>query len=134
MKATPKRILIFNPEEVVLDSLQLVFREEGMECHTADTVGGVWEILKKHPVDLIIIDSQYAQRAVINRMKRDYAAMHIIIMSSYSDIEQALKAIGYGADNFILKPLDFDELFGLIREMLGAANGPPPGSGASHPS
>lgn len=124
MKSKPQTILIFNPEKVVLESLQLVLREEGLDCHTTGSVAGVWRLLERRSVDLIILDSQYADTSLIKALKKHDETMCILVMSAYSDSERALQALGNGADNYILKPLDFDELIAMIRDMLPLNNLP----------
>jgi DNA-binding NtrC family response regulator len=112
-------ILIFDPEEAVRDSLHLVFTEEGFQCFSTGNEVEALRVLLSEPISLLIIDSQVpGLQTMVQTIKRSYPSLNIILQSSYAEAEVTQQALTHGADDFILKPLDFDELIALVRNMI----------------
>lgn len=115
----PHTILIIDQEEAVRDSLRLVLNEEGYCCYTAKDEATASQILAGGIVDLVILDSQvYGKTQLLEKIKGEYPEIKIILLSSYAEVEVTQQALKRGADDFVLKPLDFDELIQLIKKFL----------------
>lgn len=116
-------ILIFDHEEAVRESLQLVLSEEGFTCYLANTDQDALQLLNTNKVDMTILDSKVVETTrVLQNIKETYPQIKIIVLSSYSEFEVTQKALTEGADNYALKPLDFDELIALINRTLSIPN------------
>lgn len=117
-------ILILDQEEAVRDSLHLVLSEEGFRCFSAKSEAEALKVLDTESVGLIILDSQVLGLMVLlEKMKKAKPLPKIILMSSYAEAEVTQQALAHGADDFILKPLDFDELITQIIKLLLPAAG-----------
>jgi len=115
----PHTILIIDQEEAVRDSLRLVLNEEGFCCYTANDEATAMQILKAGKVELIILDSQvYGKTQLLERIKGEYPAIKVILLSSYAEVEVTQQALNRGAHDFVLKPLDFDELIQLVKKFI----------------
>lgn len=118
----PRTILIFDPEEAVRDSLHFVFTEEGFQCFSTATEVQALRVLLVESINLLIIDSQISGlQTLLETIKKAHPSLSIILLSSYSEAEVTQQALVHGADDFVLKPLDFDELIIQVRTMLTAA-------------
>lgn len=114
-----KTILIIDQEEVVRESLQLVLGEEGYHCISSSCEADALTILKNEPVELIIIDSQLlGSSQLLDIVTKKYPNTKIIIMSSYAEIDVTQKALILGAHDFIVKPIDFEELIEKLNTYL----------------
>lgn len=112
-------ILIFDCEEAVRESLQLVLTEEGFDCFVAENESHALQILSSQPISIAVLDSQViGASSFLETIKKTYPKIKIILLSSYSEFEVTQRALAAGADNYALKPLDFDELILLIRNTL----------------
>lgn len=82
----------------------------------ADGEEGLQMVLRFKP-DLVITDIRMPRKSGL-QMLQELAAkkikVHSVILSGYSDFEYAQKAIRYGADDYLLKPLAIDD----VRKML----------------
>ena len=56
------------------------------------------------------------------RMKQVDAATPVIIMTAFGDTDTAIEAVNKGAFDYILKPFDIPEMFGLIAQALEASH------------
>ncbi|MGD8426314.1 MAG: response regulator [Balneolaceae bacterium] len=112
-------ILIFDQEEAVRESLRLVLSEEGFRCFISTNEQDVLEALKAELMDMAILDSQIVgTTSLLKKIKEQYPHLKVIIMSSYSEFEVTQRALAAGADNFVFKPLDFEELITQMRLLL----------------
>lgn len=117
MKA--QAILIFNPEEAVRDSLYYILREEGYRCLLASNDSEVLKRLIAEPIDMLILDNEVPHLLTfLERVKEVKPITKIILLTSYAETEVTQHALSHGADDFVLKPLDFDELIMQVKKLL----------------
>lgn len=117
-------ILIVDPEEAVRESLHLVLSEEGYLCFSAKNESEAFRTLHDEGVQLLILDSQVlAMSKLLKKVKELRPQIKIILISSYAEVETALQALANGADTFVLKPLDFEELLAQVETLLLPAAG-----------
>jgi len=116
-------ILIFDHEEAVRESLQLVLSEEGFACYIANTEKDALQLLDSKAVDMTILDSRIVETTdILEKIKETHPHIKIVILSSYSEFEITQQALAAGANDYALKPLDFDELIALINNTLSITN------------
>lgn len=112
-------ILIFDYEEAVRESLRLVLAEEGFQCFTATNESDALHILSSYPIGIAILDTQIPGLSLIlETIKTKYPYLKTILLSSYSEFEVTQQALAAGADDYALKPLDFEELIVLIKNIF----------------
>jgi two-component system NtrC family response regulator len=94
----------------------------GYEVSTA--VGG-WQGLAKireNPPDILFLDIKMPQMdglECLRRIKKIKRKFVVVVMTGYGDIESAREAMRLGADEFISKPFDLDDLKRLVNELVG---------------
>lgn len=114
-------ILIIDGEEAVRDSLGLVLADEGFQCFTLLKQNDVMPILEKEEIAVIILDSELAVKSdLLSKVKEQYPHVKSVVISSYVYLETCRLALMKEADEFILKPLDFDELILLVNKLISA--------------
>jgi DNA-binding response OmpR family regulator len=117
MKA--QAILIFDREEAVRDSLYIVLSEEGYRCYSVRDAAEVLQPLLDESINVLILDSQvHHLTSLLKRIKIASPTTKIILLSDYAEAEVTQQALMQGADDFILKPLDFDELILHVEKLL----------------
>lgn len=90
------------------------------------TVSGVFpdgkealDFLSRHPVDVVITDIRMPVMdglSLCQQIHERFCNCIRIIISGYGDFAYAKKAIHYGVSNYLLKPIDFDELLNFLRD------------------
>ncbi len=74
------------------------------------------------PVDLVLLDYRLPDMTgmeVLSELKKASPATQVIIMTSFSDIRTAVKAMQIGAFEYITKPVNPDELLMIVQQALG---------------
>ncbi|MBI4746425.1 MAG: sigma-54-dependent Fis family transcriptional regulator [Deltaproteobacteria bacterium] len=106
-------ILIIDDEESIRASLKGALEDEGFDVITAeDGESGITRTSEELP-DLILLDIWMPGIdgiETLNRLKRLYPKLPIIIMSGHGTIEAAVKATKLGAYDFIEKPLSIEKV------------------------
>ena len=82
---------------------------------------GLELILRTNP-DLVITDVKMPEMdglEMLQAMKEQNLDVHCVILSGYSEFAYARKAISYGVDDYLLKPLAPEDIIGDIEQALG---------------
>jgi two-component system response regulator PilR (NtrC family) len=114
-------LLIADDEKGYRDVLRVVFEDQG---HTVDTVTNgrsALERLKKRPADVVISDVKMPDMDGIEflRAAREfYPEIGIVMMTAFGTIDTAREAFKLGADDFIQKPFNNDELKLIVTRAL----------------
>jgi len=118
-------ILIADDEEEIRNSLSIVLREEGYQCATAPNGMVAIEALKEHSFDILITDLKMPGAdgiQVLEHALQRSSDMLTIIITAHASVETAIQALRKGAADYILKPLDFDEVILRIENLLKQKN------------
>jgi DNA-binding NtrC family response regulator len=118
--ATPKHaVLLVDDEPEILFSLRGLLRRE-FELYTAESGAQALEILKQHPVQVIMTDQRMPQMTGTELLKRsqDECPEAIrIVFTGYADIKAVVDAINQGQIyRYLTKPWDPDELVSVLHQ------------------
>ncbi|MDQ3076903.1 MAG: response regulator transcription factor [bacterium] len=115
---TTKKILVADDDPAILDAIKIILEMEGYEVDT--TVNGA-TIAKmfEEPPHLLLLDiwmSGQDGRDICKALKAQNSTKHIpiIMISASRDISQSAKDAG--ADDFITKPFEMDNLLTKIKQ------------------
>ena len=106
-------VVIADDEQIVLDVLERYFSTVKKEFSvTGKFLSGeeAYKFLKDNPSDLVITDIRMGDMTgleLIENLKADGYSGKFIIVSAYDEFQYAQKAIKYGVEDYILKPIDF---------------------------
>ena len=115
------KILLIDDEELFREDFALLLRNEGYECLTAPSAEQGLETVKKEFPDIIFSDIVMPGKSGIdiledlNRINPDGS---VIIMTSFGTLETAIKAFRFGAIDYILKPIEFEEVLIKIERII----------------
>ena len=108
-----QKILIVDDERSMRELLQLVFRRAGYTVLVAENGNEALERIKQDVIDIVVSDVKMPDCTGIELLKQ---IRHIssdtvfILMTAFATIETARQAFKLGADDFIQKPFDVEEL------------------------
>lgn len=114
------RILIADDEEIIRDSISFVLQRENFVVETA--ANGA-EALAKHlenPFDIIITDIEMPEMKgteLLDRVLQATPETFVIIITAFASIETAIGALRCGAYDYIIKPIEFDDLIIKIKRL-----------------
>lgn len=116
-----KKILVADDDAGIVDAMQILLTDEGYEVITTLDGEKIYEMYEQHP-DLVFLDiwmSGVNGNTVCRKLKDDdkTKAVPIIIFSANRDTEEI--AMECGADGFLSKPFEINELLDIVKKYLG---------------
>ncbi|MEE1800351.1 response regulator transcription factor [Streptomyces sp. JV176] len=130
----PQRILIVDDEPAVREALQRSLAFDGYGTEVA--VDGVDALAKAaaYAPDLIVLDIQMPRMdglTAARRLRGGGSKVPILMLTARDTVGDRVTGLDAGADDYLVKPFELDELFARIRALLrrssyGAASGEVP--------
>ena len=114
-------ICIVDDEPAILNTLSPILEDEGYEVSVAKSGIDVLKMVRSDPPDLIILDIWMPDLdglETLKRLRQQFPALLVIMMSGHGSIETAIKATKLGAYDYLEKPLDLEKVTILVRNAL----------------
>ena len=114
-------ILVVDDDQFANSLVQFVLSKEGYEVETTDNPRGALQMIKKREPDLLIID---VMMPYINgfefatNLRKDGYGIPIIFMTAQDAIESKLQGFNIGADDYICKPFNHQELVARVQAVI----------------
>src|ERR687884_1085581 len=115
------KLLIVDDEQGMRQLLSIVFGREGHEVRVAENGRRALELLREQPADLIVSDVKMPDMGGIELLRSARALLPgvaVVLMTAFASVETAREAFKLGADDFITKPFDIDELKLIVERAL----------------
>ncbi|HEX7573667.1 MAG TPA: sigma-54 dependent transcriptional regulator [Bacteroidota bacterium] len=123
MKADRTKLVIVDDDEKILFAFERVFRKEGYETVTArDGEEALGRIFSVRP-DAVIMDITMPGLdglETLRRIKSEMPALPVILITGFGTMQTAIKAMQYGAFEYMTKPLDVIALRDVVRRALAS--------------
>ncbi len=120
------KVMIVDDEPAIREGLKTIinWNEIGFEVVDAAVNGrDALQKFERWKPDLTIMDIRMPGMSgleVIEQIREQYQHAHFLILSGHADFEYARKALGYGVDGYLLKPVDEDEMQDELRRVYGS--------------
>jgi two-component system response regulator PilR (NtrC family) len=114
-------ILVAEDQESARESLVELFRDQGYDVYEAPDGNAATSMIDRLDLDLVLTDLMMPGADGIAVMKhvRDVSPQTLVmIMSAHATVETAIQAIRLGAQDYLLKPLIFDEVLRKTRQLM----------------
>src|SRR2546423_651972 len=118
------RVLVVDDERSIVDFIRLGLQYEGFQVQTApdgQTALRLISEFKPHVVVLDIMMPRLDGLAVAEAI-RGNKDTGIIILSAKDEVQDRIKGLEVGADDYLVKPFDFGELLARIRPVIRRRN------------
>jgi two-component system response regulator PilR (NtrC family) len=116
-------VLIIEDDEEMRSLLKDFFVEEGLETDSVSNGYDAFGMLVKKPFDLVITDIRMPGLTgldILPRIKKIQPEVAIIVITAFGTEEARRKAFERGANAYLEKPIHFQELRGLIHDVIFA--------------
>ena len=108
-----KKILVVDDDAAHGRMLKLLMADWGFDVYLADDGTTGVEMVKEQPFDMILMDMKMVKMSgmeALQLIKMYNPSLPVVIMTAYSSVQTAIKALKIGAYDYLTKPLDFDKL------------------------
>lgn len=122
-----RQILLIDDEKHLTDMLSMILETKGYAVDVANTAAEAFQKVK-FDHDLILLDIVLPDldgMEICRRLKDEKNTAHIpiIMLSAHSMYEDKVEGLYLGADDFLIKPCEHDELFARMEAVMRRSNG-----------
>ncbi len=108
-----KKILVVDDEDIIRESISFILQKEGYTVDLAENGAIAYQKVQEVEYDLVISDIEMPEMKGIELLEKIVKLnlrTSVIMITAYGSLETAIRALRAGAGDYLLKPLDFDEL------------------------
>ena len=119
-----KSILIVDDDQRLRELLEDYLKEKNYKIYLSDDFSSAIEILKFFIFDLVIVDRMMPTGDGINLIKtiKKNNNVPVIMLTAMGEIENRIEGLKFGADDYLSKPFEPEELYLRIQKLLNLFN------------
>src|ERR1041385_6745215 len=120
------RVLLIEDESATAQSIELMLRSETFNIYTTDLGEEGIDLGKIYDYDIILLDLNLPDMSgfeVLRKLRLSRVKTPILILSGLAGIEDKIKGLGFGADDYMTKPFHKDELVARINAIVRRSKG-----------
>ncbi|WP_457756357.1 sigma-54-dependent transcriptional regulator [Thermodesulfatator indicus] len=114
------KILIVDDEEIQCQLIKGFLEKQGYDvCYTSNPKEAL-EIFEKEPIWLVLLDQKMPEltgEELLAKLKEINPKVRAIMITAYGEVETAVKVMKLGADDFLEKPINLDDLLSRIKRL-----------------
>jgi two-component system cell cycle response regulator CtrA len=120
------RVLLVEDDAATAQGIEMMLRSEGYVCDATDMGEDGLEIGKLYDYDIIVLDLMLPDidgYEVLRRLRAARVQTPILILSGLNGLDDKIKGLGVGADDYLTKPFDKRELIARIQAIVRRSKG-----------
>jgi len=117
----PEKILVVDDEDIIRESLSYILSKEGYVVDEAENGKVALEMVLENYYDLVITDLEMPVMKgieLLQNISTTAVQTASIVITAYGSLDTAIKALRHGASDYILKPVEFDELLLKVNRLF----------------
>ncbi|HTW73458.1 MAG TPA: response regulator transcription factor [Steroidobacteraceae bacterium] len=120
------RVLLVEDDRMIAQGLQTALRQDGYTVDWMREGNGAAAALRTERFDLVLLDLGLPGRdglQVLRELRRRGDATPVLILTARDELPDRVAGLDAGADDYIVKPFDLDEVSARMRSVLRRAAG-----------
>jgi two-component system cell cycle response regulator CtrA len=120
------RVLVIEDDSATAQSIELMLKSESINVYTTDLGEEAIDLGKLYDYDIILLDLNLPDMSgfeVLRSLRVSRVKTPTLILSGLAGIEDKVKGLGFGADDYMTKPFHKDELVARIHAVVRRSKG-----------
>ena len=120
------RVLLIEDDSATAQSIELMLKSESFNVFTTDLGEEGTDLGKLYDYEIILLDLNLPDMSgfeVLRTLRVAKIKTPILILSGFGGLEDKVKGLGYGADDYLTKPFHKDELVARIHAIVRRSQG-----------
>jgi two-component system cell cycle response regulator CtrA len=120
------RVLLIEDDSATAQSIELMLKSENFNVYVTDLGEEGIDLGKLYDYDIIVLDLQLPDMSgfeVLKTLRVAKVQTPVLILSGNAIVEAKVKALGFGADDYMTKPFHKDELVARIQAVVRRSKG-----------
>ena len=125
MERSP-HILVVDDDREIRSLLGRFLGDHGFKVSEAHDVRKAQQVLKATKIDLVILDLMLPGLPgleVLKTLRKDQVSVPVLILTAQAQVNQKVKGLDAGADDYLTKPFAIEELLARVRVLLRRGGG-----------
>jgi len=117
------RVLLVDDEEEFVEALAQRLEVRDFDVTTALSGADALDRIEEKEIDLVILDVQMPGvdgLEVLRQIKQRKPLIEVIMLTGHATVQMAIDGMKLGAFDFLIKPVNIDDLIEKMREALNA--------------
>ena len=120
------RVLLIEDDRTTAQSIELMLKSESFNVYTTDLGEEGIDLGKLYDYDIILLDLNLPDMSgfeVLRSLRVSKVRTPILILTGLASIEDKVSGLGFGADDYMIKPFHRDELIARIYAIVRRSKG-----------
>ena len=120
------RVLLIEDDSATAQGIELMLKSEGFNIYSTDLGEEGIDLGKLYDYDIILLDLTLPDMHgydVLKQLRLARVNTPILILSGNADIDAKVRGLGFGADDYMTKPFNKDELVARINAIVRRSKG-----------
>jgi len=120
------KVLLIDNDITTVSSIELALKVKGFNVYTTDLGEEGLELALRYDYDIILLELNLADMTgyqFLRHLRLNKNSTPVMVVSYLNDSETKVKALDLGADDFVDKPFDSDELAARARTLIRRSKG-----------
>ena len=120
------RVLLIEDENVMIHNIDLMLKSENFNVYNTNLGEEGIDLGKLYDYDIILLDLNLPDMSgyeVLKSLRASKISTPVLILSGMSGIDEKVKGLGYGADDYLTKPFHKEELIARIHAIVRRSKG-----------
>jgi two-component system, cell cycle response regulator CtrA len=120
------RVLLIEDDSATAQSIELMLKSESFNVYATDLGEEGIDLGKIYDYDIIILDLNLPDMSgfeVLRKLRVSKVKSPVLILSGLAGLEDKIKGLGFGADDYMTKPFHKDELVARIQAIVRRSKG-----------
>jgi len=125
-KGTGMRVLLIEDDSATAQSIELMLKSESFNVYTTDLGEEGVDLGKLYDYDIILLDLNLPDMHgydVLKKLRTAKVSTPVLILSGIGEMDSKVRALGFGADDYVTKPFHRDELVARIHAIVRRSKG-----------
>ncbi|WP_041737419.1 sigma-54-dependent transcriptional regulator [Desulfurobacterium thermolithotrophum] len=112
-----RKVLIIEDDDIQRELLKEILKESGFEVFTSSTAEKGLQTVAKNSPAVVVTDVRLPGMdglTFLKKLKQEHSEIEVIVITAFSNVEDAVSAIKAGAFHYVTKPFDPQVLINLI--------------------
>src|SRR5262245_6380161 len=117
----PMRLLVVEDEQKVASALQEGLEDEGYEVTVASTGEEGFARVNSETFEIVLLDLNLPERdglEILAALRQRRLETRVLVLTARDTLDDRVKGLNSGADDYLVKPFAFEELLARIRALI----------------
>jgi DNA-binding NtrC family response regulator len=112
-------VLLVDDEVDFLETLTKRLKRRKVNTFEANNSQKAFQVLKQESIDVVVLDVRMPGMdgmQALREIKKTYPLVEVIMLTGHANVEVAIEGMELGAFDYLMKPMDTDELLYKIQD------------------